>query len=155
MQIAPTHSDHIDSLKSWFPDQESCYLWGGPGLRFPYSHESFLEDMHWQNMPSYSLVDEAGALAGFGQFYEKAGRCHLARLAIAPALRGKGHGSAFFARLMDIGLQDLSVSECSLFVLKHNTKALRCYASLGFEVAPYPPDHKHFDDIDFMVRRPA
>lgn len=152
MQIAPIHADHIESLKSWFPDKESSYLWCGPGLRFPYTHQSFLEDMHWQKMPSYSLVDANGALAGFGQYYNKVGRCHLARLAIAPQLRGQGHGIAFFTRLMEIGMQDLSVKECSLFVMKHNTRALRCYAGLGFAVRPYPPDHKHYEDIDFMVR---
>jgi ribosomal protein S18 acetylase RimI-like enzyme len=151
MNIAVTSKADIEVLKSWFPDQASSYFWGGPGLRYPFTHQSFLEDIQWEKMPSYSLQDDDGSFAGFGQYYEKAGRCHLARLVMSPGLRGKGQGRWFIARLMDIGMKDLGVNACSLFVLKNNDRALRCYASLGFRQTPYPPEHKVFDDIDFMV----
>jgi ribosomal protein S18 acetylase RimI-like enzyme len=151
MDIAKTSLADIAVLKSWFPDQAASYLWGGPGLRFPFTDESFREDIHWEKMPSYSLRDDAGEFLGFGQYYEKAGRCHLARLVISPSLRGKGQGQWFVARLMEVGMKDLGVDACSLFVLKNNDKALRCYTGLGFRQVPYPPEHKVFDDIDFMV----
>ncbi len=151
MDIAKTSNADIAILMSWFPDQVTSYFWGGPGLRYPFTHESFLEDLHWEKMPSYSLRDDAGNFSGFGQYYEKAGRCHLARLVIAPGLRGKGQGHWFIARLMEVGMQDLGVHACSLFVLKNNGKALHCYTGLGFQQTPYPPEHKIFDDIDFMV----
>ncbi len=151
MQIATTRAADIDTLRSWFPDKASSYLWGGPGLRFPHTRDSFLEDIHWQKMASYSLLDDAGQLAGFGQYYEKLGRCHLARLVISPSLRGQGQGQWFIARLMAAGMQDLGVGNCSLFVLKNNEPALRCYTGLGFQQTPYPPDHTVYDDIDFMV----
>lgn len=151
MKIATTSAADIEILKSWFHDPAAGYLWGGPGLHYPITDESFLEDIHWGKMPSYSLQDEAGTFLGFGQYYEKAGRCHLARLVIAPGLRGKGHGQWFFEQIMNIGMKDLGVSACSLFVLRNNARALRCYTSLGFVPAPYPPEHKVFDDIDFMV----
>lgn len=151
MDIATTTAADIAILKSWFPDQASSYFWCGPGLRFPYTDDSFLEDIHWQKMPSYSLVDDSGAFAGFGQYYEKAGRCHLARLAISPQLRGQGHGQWFIARLMAVGMADLGKNACSLFVVGSNVKALQCYTALGFKKEAYPPAHPHFADIDFMV----
>jgi ribosomal protein S18 acetylase RimI-like enzyme len=54
---------------------------------------------------------------------------------------------------MSIGMADLEATECSLFVLNYNDRALRCYRSLGFEKVPYPPGHEIYSDIDFMVRK--
>jgi len=153
MKIEKTAYAEIEILKTWFPDKESSYFWCGPGLRFPFTHDSFLEDIHWQKMPSYSLLDDTGRLAGFGQYYEKLGRCHLARLVISPALRGRGHGYGFISALMSIGMQELGAQECSLFVVNFNEKALRCYSALGFIKEPYPPGQQFYADIDFMLRK--
>src|SRR5262245_3560565 len=141
MELARTKQSEIEILKSWFSDRESSYAWCGPGLRFPFTSESFLEDIHWERMPAYSLLDERGQFIGFGQYYEKLGRCHLARLVVSPAHRAHGVGRQFISRLMSIGIEDLDATECSLFVLNYNDKALRCYRSLGFEKVPYPPGH--------------
>lgn len=155
MDIEKTRYAEIETLKKWFPDKESSYFWCGPGLRFPFTHDSFLEDIHWQKMPTYSLLDEAGRFVGFGQYYEKAGRCHLARLAISTEHRGRGHGYWFIPRLMSIGMKEPGANECSLFVVNYNENAVRCYTTLGFKKEIYPPEHKHFADIDFMVFKDA
>jgi hypothetical protein len=52
---------------SWFPDQQACAQWGGPAMRFPFTEERFLEDIHWGKMPSYSAVSDEFGLLGFGQ----------------------------------------------------------------------------------------
>jgi len=153
MDILRTKLAEIETLKSWFPDKESSYFWCGPGLRFPFTHETFLEDIHWERMPTYSSFDEHGRFSGFGQYYEKLGRCHLARLVVAPSHRSRGMGRQFIARLMGIGMQDLGTSECSLFVVNYNDRALKCYRSLGFETAVWPPGQERYADIDFMVYR--
>jgi hypothetical protein len=54
---------------------------------------------------------------------------------------------------MSIGMQDLGTSECSLFVVNYNDRALKCYRSLGFETAVWPPGQERYADIDFMVYR--
>ena len=153
MDIVKTRYCEIEILKTWLPDKDSSYFWCGPGLRFPFTHASFLEDIHWEKMPSYSLLNNTGELVGFGQCYEKNGRCHLARLIISPDLRGKGHGQWFIANLMSIGAKELDTDEFSLFVVNYNQSALRCYEALGFKREEYPPDHKLFDNINFMVGR--
>lgn len=151
LHIVRAESEHLEPLKTWFPDEETAYDWCGPGLRYPFTHETFIEDIHWERMPAYSLVRKNNELIGFGQYYEKAGRCHLARLVISPSNRSKGLGYYFIYRLMGIGMEDLRVNECSLFVIRFNEKALRCYRALKFEKAEYPTGYAHFNDIDFMV----
>lgn len=151
MNIKITKYSDIETLKSWFPDKESSHFWCGPGFRFPFTHESFLEDIQWEKMPTYSLLSEEQKLIGFGQYYEKMGRCHLARLVASPLHRSKGMGQKFIFQLMRIGMSDLNAGECSLFVVNFNKKALNCYKSLAFRKKKYPPDHKYYDDIDFMV----
>ncbi|RRD00236.1 GNAT family N-acetyltransferase [Amphritea balenae] len=140
---------------SWFPDKESGYLWCGPGLRYPFTRATFLEDARWGEMPTYSLIDSDGELLAFGQYYEKSGRCHLARLAVSPLARGKGVGKVLISKLIQVGMHNLNVSESSLFVVKNNIPALRCYTTLGFEAANSPDNHNHYDDIQFMVAKSA
>lgn len=151
MHILKTEYSEIETLKSWFPDKESSYYWCGPGLQFPFSHESFLEAIHWKKMPTYSLRNDEGQLIAFGQYYEKVNRCHLARLVVSPSHRSRGIGQYFISRLMKIGMNNLGANECSLFVVNYNKKAIKCYRSLGFENQEYPPNQEYFDDIDFMV----
>lgn len=153
MDIVATQPEHLETLKSWFPDKQSIRLWGGPLFRHPFTHASFLEDMRWRDVPAYSLLDEDNRLGGFGQYYEREGRCHLARLVIDPARRGKGIGRYFIGGLMRIGMSDLGSDECSLFVMSSNQGAIRCYRSLHFLPAPYPTDDPLYDNIDFMIYR--
>jgi len=155
MNLVPAQPEHLKVLKTWFPDLKSAQEWGGPAIRYPFTDGAFLEDIHWQKMPAYSLLGEEKELTGFGQCYEKAGRCHLARLAIAPTHRSKGLGRQFIYELMKVGMLDLGVGECSLFVVSSNKKAVSCYTSLNFVPAPYPPGQQFMKEIDFMVCRPT
>ena len=123
---------------SWFPDERSCRTWGGPEFRFPFTEGTFAEDAKLTSLPTWALVQGAGAFVGFGQFYLRAGRCHLGRLAIAPALRGRGLGSRLVHELCQRGKADLGVESFSLFVLPGNERALRLYQRLGFTAVPYP-----------------
>jgi len=124
---------------SWFPSRESCQIWGGPEFRFPFTAQSFHADCHLE-LPSRVLLDGGGMLCGFGQYYLRARRCHLARLAIAPALRGRGLGARLIELLSDEGRAALGVEHCSLFVSIANTTALALYERLGFARAAYPGD---------------
>ncbi|MFT5221148.1 MAG: ribosomal protein S18 acetylase RimI-like enzyme [Planctomycetota bacterium] len=155
MNIVAPQQLHLETLMSWFPDHNSGFLWCGPGFRFPFTRESFLQDMHWGQMPAYALLDESDGLLAFGQYYEKEGRCHLARLVVSPLNRSEGIGHEFILELMNLGRRELNVTECSLFVANANERALKCYISLGFEKAENPPGRKNYADIEFMVRKMA
>jgi len=151
MRLVRSSETHIREVMTWFPDRHACAQWGGPAMRFPFTEDSFLEDIHWGKMPSYCAVNAEGDLLGFGQFYEKLGRCHLARLAVAPAFRGQGLGKAFISSLMNISKNQLGKNEFSLYVLEQNKPAIACYQSLGFRRADIREAVIDLKDCVFMI----
>lgn len=152
LKLVRTPIEHLAILQGWFPDRDSAFRWGGPGLRFPFRDAQFLEDIAWGDMPTWSLVDAGGGLLGFGQYYRNHGRCHLARLAVAPRHRSRGLGHRLVSELIRVGTDELGLGECSLFVLADNRPAIRCYRSLGFEPREFPEWQDYFADVRFMVR---
>lgn len=102
-------------------------------------------------MQSFSLHDAVGQLAAFGQLYIRAGRIHLARLAVRPGLRGKGIGKRLVRLLLAEGRRQHGNQDCSLFVLHDNLRARQCYTSLGFVSSNYPDDMPFGDICDFMT----
>jgi len=151
MRLVRSSETHIREIMTWFPDRHACAQWGGPGTRFPFTEDSFLEDIHWGKLPSYCAVSAEGDLLGFGQFYEKLGRCHLARLAVAPAFRGLGLGKGFISSLMRISKNQLGKNEFSLYVMEQNKPAIACYQSLGFRRAEIPEAVIDLKDCIFMI----
>jgi ribosomal protein S18 acetylase RimI-like enzyme len=143
--------DHLRQMMAWFPDASSCALWGGPDFRFPFTEETFVADSRCGTLPTYSLVSESGTLLGFGQYYDRIGRCHLSRLAIAPDQRGRGLGARLIEGLIELGAPALHASECSLFVARTNPAARRLYERLGFTVAPYPEASFTVAGTDYMI----
>jgi len=104
-----------------------------------------------QELASWSMVDDDGTLCAFGQYYPRLGRCHLGRLAVSPARRGRGIGSTLVQELAQRGLAELKTDSCSLFVLPGNERAARLYSRLGFVVRPYPEPSPLFDHCTYMV----
>ena len=138
--LAIATAEDIDQLMGWFADEAAINLWGGPGFRFPFTRESFHEDVLWTKMASYCLRDPAGRFIAFGQFYDRVGRINLARLVVHSASRGQGAGKRLIISLMTAARPLLPLTEFSLFVYEDNTPAFECYKSLGFVVTEYPGD---------------
>ena len=128
---------HVPEMMTWFPTEHSCRVWGGPEFRFPFTVDTFLADSKLLSLASYALIRESDELCGFGQFYLRVGRCHLARLAVAPAHRGQGFGTQLIEMLQREGKKTLGVTESSLFVHVSNTPAIALYERLGFTRSPY------------------
>ena len=144
-------ADDIEALMQWFPEQHDVVIWGGPNFRYPFTRETFFEDICWQTMASFCLFKNDD-FAGFGQLYERDDRIHLARLVVQPEMRGRGAGRRLIEMLMEAGAAIFPGDEFSLFVLRENTPAYECYRSLGFEVDEYPSDMPHADVCDYMTR---
>jgi ribosomal protein S18 acetylase RimI-like enzyme len=144
--------EHVAAIMAWFPERRSCLVWGGPRFRFPFTPATFAEDTRADSLPTYVLASASGDVLAFGQYYLRIGRCHLARLAVAPSRRGTGLGRTLVASLAEIGVQDLGVSECSLFVLADNLPAVRLYEKLGFVRTAYPgPAEADLVGVDYMI----
>jgi ribosomal protein S18 acetylase RimI-like enzyme len=138
-------------MMSWFPTADSCTVWGGPEFRFPFTDESFVADSKLTSIPSYCLVQGSTDLCAFGQFYLRAGRCHLSRLAVAPDCRGRGFGTQLIAMLQQRGRETLRVTESSLFVHVNNKSALALYERIGFKCAAYPEPGRAIPNAHYMI----
>lgn len=144
----------IDELMRWFQDKYSITIWGGAGFRFPFTRHSFVEDMHWGRVASFSLRDPSGKLSAFGQLYERLGRVNLARLVVNPTMRGQGVGKRLIGMLMTLSPSLFDCDEYSLFVYRDNTSAYKCYQSMGFTVTDYP-QRVPFADACYYLTRPV
>jgi ribosomal protein S18 acetylase RimI-like enzyme len=151
MKIEKAQSEHVREIMDWFPDLESVNRWGSPYMRYPLREETFFEDIYWDRISSRIARYEDGRLLGFGQFYPKLGRCHLARLIINPVFRGRGQGEAFIGALMKHGSGHLDTAEFSLYVMTANKPAYNCYKNLGFSLATYPHGDPHLENCVFMI----
>lgn len=139
MKLIPTTKRHFRELMNWFPDRRSCEVWASPAFPYPFTETIFMEHVR-PDLPSFSLVGEDRELLGFGQYYLRAGRCHLARLVISAGHRGQGLGAFLVRELCRRGGRKLGVRECSLFVLPDNAPAVKLYQRLGFSEATYPEE---------------
>jgi ribosomal protein S18 acetylase RimI-like enzyme len=142
----------VDELMSWFNDQHSTGIWGGPNFRYPFDRESFVEDCRWHEISTFCLRNPENAFSAFGQIYERNKRMNLARLVAHPEMRGQGVGKRLVQMLMTAGAELLHLDEYSLYVYRDNAPALKCYLSLGFEIQGSPPDEALADVCYYMTR---
>ena len=151
--LAPASDADVDAIMAWFPDAASADIWSGPDFRFPFSAETFREDLRLGTMASWALRGPAGDFAAFGQSYERTGRGHLARLVVNPAMRGRGVGKRLIQHIIGALEASQDYDEYSLFVYRHNEPAYRCYRSLGFSVVDYPEDAAMPDRCFFLTKK--
>jgi len=152
MPLISCREEHLETVMTWVTSAELCYAWAGPDFRYPFTQQTFAQDLHLSERYSYVLLNDASEVVAFGQCLEKAGRCHLSRLIVAPQCRGVGYGQWLTKELMRLGRQALNASEYSLFVLRTNKAALACYLTLGFCETPMPEEGLRFGrEVAFMV----
>jgi ribosomal protein S18 acetylase RimI-like enzyme len=130
--------EHLLQVKSWFSTAAEIFTWGGPNMTYPMSDEDFLHLIKGKHLHSYSLLDTTQQVLAFGQFYDRLGRNHLGRLAVAPTHRGKGLSKKLIEGLLTKAQKVRPSVEASLFVFTDNQVAYQCYQSLGFKEVPYP-----------------
>ena len=143
----------LDQLMNWFKTEDDIRIWGGPEFRYPYTRASFVSDAQLENLLTVCLLDDAGQLEAFGQCYNRLDCCHLARLAIAPNLRGRGLVVPLVNALANEAKGEFCFSELSLFVLESNKGARHAYQKQGFKYLDYPahrPDAYASPDILYM-----
>ena len=150
-RLAEASTEQRAQLAKWLDDPAEAYAWGGPWFRYPFDEQSFIEDCRWRELPNRALLDESGNMVGFGQYYQREGRCHLGHLIIAPEQRGQRLGAELVRQLAVEGCAVLVVDDCSLFVLQDNMPARSLYARLGFRAAKYPKPLEGLERCDYMI----
>ena len=151
MQLIQPMETHLIEMMSWFTNEQELMDWSGPNFRYPFDLSSFVDDLKLGTLHSFSLVSNESDFLAFGQYYQRLGKCHLGRLIVNPNFRGNGIAAELMQQIGKLGLNDLAVKECSLFVLKHNTRAIRSYEKFGFSVVNYPQEMP-LDNCWYMVK---
>lgn len=151
MQLVNPLDKHFTELMSWFTTEEALAEWSGPGFRYPFTTSSFIEDLRVSELKSFALMSEDKQMLAFGQYYNRIDRCHLGRLVVSPKHRGQGVAAELLKQLCEAGKQNLALSECSLFVVADNDKAIKAYQKFGFVFADYPTEIP-MDNCLYMVK---
>jgi len=149
MNLIKFDKSYLAEIMKWFPNEESISIWGGPNFRYPYSDESFMNDLNLPKTESFVLTNDFGSILAFGQYYLRNQRCHLSRLVVSPFERSNGIGKYLIAQLSLQGQEDLKVKSCSLFVMADNKPAMKLYLSLGYREDIYPEEVAK--DMIYMV----
>ncbi|MFQ3196640.1 MAG: ribosomal protein S18 acetylase RimI-like enzyme [Paraglaciecola sp.] len=143
---------HITQIMTWFANEAQLKIWSGPNFRYPFYFTSFKSDLNLTSLNSFSLLSSQNDLLAFGQYYFRAGKCHLGRLVVNPAFRGQAIVAELINGLSIAGKKELQVNACSLFVYNHNTNAIKAYEKLGFQVETYVEDIP-LENCVYMVKR--
>lgn len=142
---------HLLEMMGWFSNEHELTDWSGPNFRYPLKLPSFVEDLKLNTLSSFAFVSNESEFLAFGQYYQRLGKCHLGRLIVNPKFRGKGIASKLIHNICELGLKELKVQECSLFVLAHNDNAIKTYEKFGFSFVNYP-DEIPLDNCLYMVK---
>jgi ribosomal protein S18 acetylase RimI-like enzyme len=138
MKLITVTVSHIEELMTWFSDKQELTDWAGPNFSYPFDQHSFSTDLQIDTIKSFALIANDLEMVAFGQFYQRLDKCHLGRLIVRPSRRGKGIAAQLMKHLSCVGLKQLQLTQCSLFVYSHNRPALNAYKSFGFTVMSYP-----------------
>jgi len=151
MQLIKPIESHLIEMMSWVSNAQDLKSWSGPNFRFPFNLASFSEDLKLNTLSSFVLVSNDNEFLAFGQYYLRLDKCHIGRLIVNPKYRGKGIVLELMRYLCNLGMNQLSVKECSLFVLTHNHSAIKSYKKFGFTFANYP-EKMPLDNCLYMIK---
>ena len=138
-RLRPARMEDLQTVLTWIGSPEAMRLWGGAALVFPGSPEAIWAAIGGEDRNAHALVGRAGELAGFGQILFREPNVHLARIIVAPEVRGQGLGRVLCRELMRAALKRHHPQAFTLNVYPTNTPALALYRSLGFEALPCAP----------------
>ncbi|MFE7077168.1 GNAT family N-acetyltransferase [Streptomyces sp. NPDC057620] len=132
MRFSPFDPHHASLVASWPATPTEALMWCG-AREFPVTQRTVSA---WQREPdvtAYALVEDERPIA-YGELWSdmEEDEVELARIIVAPGVRGRGLGRMLVRGLLAEALQT-GLSEVCMRVHPRNTPALRCYRGAGFE----------------------
>ena len=138
-RLVPLAPVHFPTLSGWFTSEADVVRWGGTGVRFPLDapqlvlmldagRVEFPERLCWM------VEDAAGTFVGHAQlgFDWRDGNARLARVAVAPAVRGTGLARPILALVVAEAFNHPGIERVELNVFASNMPAIKTYEALGF-----------------------
>ncbi|MEJ2765356.1 GNAT family N-acetyltransferase [Photobacterium sp. MCCC 1A19761] len=151
MELMRFQDEHASELVNWFQTKEESLMWGGRVFDWPLNQSSIIQRATEDNLQFFTLVEGTQVL-GFIEFQRMSlTEVRLCRVAIHPAVRGKGLGR----QLIQLSLLKIKalphVTLVTLAVFQRNVVAKNCYESLGFQITDKAPHVKVFDGREWPV----
>nr|WP_321456627.1 GNAT family protein [uncultured Cohaesibacter sp.] len=139
LSLIPSTSEHFSHLVGWFPDERVLAQWGGTGLGpvlSPLKIQEMLDEE--KKIPPSRLcrtaIDDEGKQIGHVQialdWINGVGR--LARVVVAPEMRGKGYAVPMIKSAVSILFSIDEIERAELNVYTWNVAAIRTYEKVGF-----------------------
>ena len=117
----------------------------------PWTREMYLSELANAGVAFLFLArDGAGDIVGFCSFWRIVDELHINNLAVDPAHRRRGIGSALIAQVL-AQARDASASRVILEVRRSNLEARRLYERCGFTVAGVRRNYYTKPDEDALV----
>jgi ribosomal-protein-alanine N-acetyltransferase len=132
-RIIPFTEKHGQEICVWkYPAPYDLYNW--PAWEYMLKEEHEFADPALRAEQYRAVVDDAGRLIGFVQFFPIVGVTRLG-LGLRPELCGQGLGEAFVRLIVQAALQQTPDSEIDLEVLTWNERATATYKKAGFVIS--------------------
>ena len=136
----------FDVIRNWITDPRTHALWCAGRFDYPLSREIFdekLRDYRTRNgdVPFAAVGDDDRPVGFF--CYSLRAETNVGRLAfvvVDPALRGQGYGKAMLKLAADYAFTVSGADAVRLSVFTGNTRAEKCYESVGFREEKTDPD---------------
>ena len=139
MRLRPYIPDtDFDILREWITDPRTHALWCANCFDYPLSGENFdetLRNIRVRNGDSpFVALEDDGRPAGFFCYslHPVTDDGMLKFVMIDPALRGRGLGKEMLRLALEYAFRISKAAAVHLRVFTENTRAVRCYESVGF-----------------------
>jgi RimJ/RimL family protein N-acetyltransferase len=165
MELKQFAQEYFATLASWFPAEPDLIQWGGPKLKFPLDDlqmNAMLEDRAgdlpnnrcWMALHDGSVIGHAQLI-----FDWKNGNATLARVAVAPAFRGRKLAVPMLNLVMAEAFDYPRLMRLELNVFSFNQGAIQTYNRLGFLVegtrkSSVAVGNERWDTIIMAILRP-
>jgi RimJ/RimL family protein N-acetyltransferase len=134
-RVRPFTRADVDAWQAW-PDYEERLLVGTSPRRMSVDQRSrWFEDItQRQRQIPFAIDDEAGDMIGriFLRHVRREERSAVLGIDLHPAYLSHGYGTESLSAFLHHFFEDMGFERMLLSVASHNTRARRCYESLGF-----------------------
>jgi RimJ/RimL family protein N-acetyltransferase len=164
-RVRPFTRADVDAWQAW-PDYEEPLLVGtSPRRMSPDQRSRWFDDItQRQRQIPFAVDDEAGEMIGriFLRHVRHEERSAVLGIDLCPGSLGQGYGTESLGAFLQYFFAEMGFERMLLSVAAHNTRARRCYESLGFatvgthwdaHIGPDVVNNNEFASVRHLFRR--
>jgi GNAT superfamily N-acetyltransferase len=144
--LRPFRRDDAHDVVAWFTGPDDAIAVAGTDAPWPYTAQDLVAASVVPGripLTVTSAADPAAVLGHVAVVPVTATAGRLARIVLAPQLRGRGVSGAVLA-LAEDRARTIGLTELALFVVPGNVPALRAYAAAGYQPGSPDPEHPSY-----------